>query len=149
MLSTAAKRTIPLRAARGAALLDQFVPGWPAKVRREALKMADPNYCILGQTFGEFGDAVIELAGVAIAKTLKGAGIRMHPEHDLTNVEIDGGYYGFSSLDSVAPENENQEYDLLGSAWLGEIDARAQRTARQRAARKGVATRRANARRRR
>lgn len=39
------------RAARGAALLDERVPGWASLVDTDALNLASPYACVLGQVF--------------------------------------------------------------------------------------------------
>lgn len=41
--------------ARGTALLDSKVPGWDKRVRPEALDIADPRCCVVGQLFATQG----------------------------------------------------------------------------------------------
>ena len=40
------------RVKKGAALLDQKVPGWEKKIKVEKLQMAHCSHCMLGQLFG-------------------------------------------------------------------------------------------------
>ncbi len=49
-------KTIAERVARGAALLDEKLPGWWQRIDLEALTMRDTCMCILGQLFGNEED---------------------------------------------------------------------------------------------
>lgn len=49
------------RVERGAALLDEKVPGWAARVDVDTLALFDCTFCVLGQLFGDFGDGLDEL----------------------------------------------------------------------------------------
>lgn len=46
------------RASAGAVLLDVIRPGWAERVNLERLNTESPKNCVLGQTFGDFYDAV-------------------------------------------------------------------------------------------
>jgi hypothetical protein len=47
--------TIESRVARGAALLDERLPGWDGLIDLGRLSLSSPCNCILGQTWGESG----------------------------------------------------------------------------------------------
>lgn len=46
----------------GAALLDERLPGWRRHIDPDTLRLEDGCNCILGQLFGDYGDAVDILA---------------------------------------------------------------------------------------
>jgi hypothetical protein len=47
--------TIEARVRRGAALLDERVPGWMERINLERLRLEDCRACVLGQLYGGFG----------------------------------------------------------------------------------------------
>lgn len=49
--------TVEDRVARGAALLDEKVPGWVDLIDLDTLDLGSPCRCILGQTFADHPDA--------------------------------------------------------------------------------------------
>ncbi len=51
------------RVARGAALLDEMVPGWDQRIDLDYLQMEDGRECVLGQTFDSSLFA-LELMGI-------------------------------------------------------------------------------------
>lgn len=54
---------VPGRVARGAALLDQRLPGWYGAVEVDRLNIADPQACILGQVYGSYYRGLHRLFG--------------------------------------------------------------------------------------
>ena len=50
--------TIDERVTKGAALLDQRIPGWREMIDRDALDIDSCVWCILGQLYGDFPDGV-------------------------------------------------------------------------------------------
>jgi hypothetical protein len=123
--------------------MDQFVPNWVKKTAKDAIEMDDTSMCLLGQNFGDFSDGARELAEIAIKKTLSGTGLRLAGT-SLDYVRIDDVHYGFDI--KLPGDVHTQAYSVLGEAWQAEIAAREATAKRSRAARKGVATRRANSR---
>jgi hypothetical protein len=132
-------------ASRGASLLDQYVPGWHKKIDASMLQKENPAACILGQAVGDFFDGVHEVAENALLAAFRGTGIKL----DLgdCNVAIDASYYGFDA-GGLTEEAFDEAYSFLAETWKTEIDARLlkETAKRRRAAKKAVATRRANAR---
>lgn len=55
--------TVQERVARGAALLDERVPGWEARVVPEFLDMRSACKCVLGQVYGMYREAAVGLFG--------------------------------------------------------------------------------------
>jgi hypothetical protein len=55
--------TLPKNVERGAQFLDERVPGWRERVVPEKLNLANDCDCIIGQTFGEYGDG-LQLLGL-------------------------------------------------------------------------------------
>jgi hypothetical protein len=85
--------TIPANVERGAAFLDEHVPGWEKKVDIEVLSLANPSYCVLGQVFR----------------------VNQHPAYGrgLRKLGLDykgSKRYGFN----IRP---NQRFDRLTAAW--------------------------------
>ena len=54
-------KTIETRVARGAARLDQDLPGWENKVGLERLDIISVDTCILGQCYGTYSDGLLKL----------------------------------------------------------------------------------------
>ena len=84
------------RVARGAALLDELVPGWVTEVDLAWLKLADCSECVLGQVFDNYTFAV-KLLGLE-----------------------DPASYGFD----LAPEESDDDWPDLNAAWHSLILAR-------------------------
>lgn len=139
-ITAADARKVRAAATRGALLMDQFVPKWTKKIDKSTLELADPSQCLLGQTFETFTEGAKVLAETAVKKTLDGTGLKLSAD---STFEIDVLYYGF---EGVGYGQYEHEYSLLGEQWRAEIIAREQSEKRSRAARKGAATRKANAR---
>lgn len=117
---------------RGAKLLDSLVPNWPKKIRKAALKLSDPNQCVLGQVWGDFFDGVREMSKTAVRQALRNSPLRaIRTESGDTLAEaltedvpvIDDIYYGFN-VQGDEEDSENAAFESLGQAWLREIDAR-------------------------
>lgn len=91
-----------VHAARGAALLDNEIPGWAADIDLSTLDIDDPSECILGQLYG-------------------------HPED-----YFDGYLTGLDTLGIPLGTGESAEYgfngpnenDSLTAAWRVEIKKR-------------------------
>lgn len=108
------------RAAAGAAFLDSRLPGWAGRIERTALDMADCKRCILGQLFGDFfnGARILDIS--------------VHEDVDAqfgVNLSSDE----VNAIDESCPHGswkakEQEAFDLLGLAWLAEIDKRTKRT---------------------
>ena len=88
--------TIAERVARGAALLDQHMPGWENKVNLNILDIGLMDDCILGQCYGRYWDG---------ARALK--------------------VFGRSSASLGFDAGDNKgDYELLTEAWAQLIEAR-------------------------
>lgn len=85
---------------RGAALLDERVPGWREKVNPQLLDLTHWTYCVLGQIFGSY-----DMGAVALE-------IEYSPddEEPSDNSTVN---YGFISPD--------EEYYSLEAVWLMEL----------------------------
>lgn len=84
--------------ARGAALLDEEIPGWREVIQIERLDMGDCWLCVLGQYFGDFIDGCIGL-GIEDDSTL-------------------ASHYGFDRVEGLT---EAVAYDALTQAWREEL----------------------------
>lgn len=49
------------RVRRGARFMDERHPGWHTKINLDELIMSDGTCCIIGQTYGFYGNAVLKL----------------------------------------------------------------------------------------
>jgi hypothetical protein len=74
--------------ANGIWLLDRKVPDWRTRVKPKALRLQHSHQCVLGQLFGDYGLAILELSIVHTA-----------------------GEYGF------IPVSERYDYPQLTPAW--------------------------------
>jgi hypothetical protein len=54
---------IAARVARGAALLDEKRPGWEREIEIESIRMIDPCFCVLGQLYETYWDALEPFLG--------------------------------------------------------------------------------------
>lgn len=61
---------IPKNVQRGADLLDDRLPGWRKRVNPNHLDLGNTCNCVLGQTLGDYGEAV-ELLGLTQAESRK------------------------------------------------------------------------------
>lgn len=52
---------IPARAEAGAKLLDAYQPGWQQWIDLDALDLADPEGCVLGQLYGTYDTGMDDL----------------------------------------------------------------------------------------
>lgn len=137
VLTNRDRRSIARRVARGAQLLDQYVPKWHRQIDVSELEMNNGGMCILGQTFGDFSDGLHELLMGAISAEFKAKvpalrleygddlreTIRSAVEDGLTNVRLDAAHYGFDTVEG-SNLSEQLEYDYLATRWLAEIDKR-------------------------
>lgn len=114
------------RVARGAALLDERVPGWRANIDTDRLDMTDGSQCVLGQlapmiTGGQwdsYGDAVTAL----FSRPVEGYGGR--------RLTIQEAEYGFLSLNDDSsdyssdwgPSLDLDATDALTPLWIEEIN---------------------------
>lgn len=90
------------RVRKGAALLDERVPGWADRVNRLRLAVSDGNACVLAQVTGvHYGRALSLL--------------------DLTY--RDGPAYGLAS-EGETPEQVDEDFRLLTECWHAEISIR-------------------------
>jgi hypothetical protein len=144
MLTAAQKRQAVKAAERGALLFDKYITNWQNRISVDDLEMSDGSQCMLGQTFGDFESGLRVIAGIAINKVMKGAGIEL--VNNGYEAQIDGAHYGFNSPDDIGGGTaENQYFSILGETWQQAIAYRKQRAARSRIAKKAAATRRARA----
>jgi hypothetical protein len=95
------------RVAKGAALMDEKVPGWAEKVDKSRLNISSCADCILGQTFVASFPSLHPQFGYYDATEFLGLHGRM---------DADCGFRSLSMFDA-----ENRE---LNAAWLAEIDRR-------------------------
>ena len=106
--------SIQRRVARGAAKLDQVMPGWERKIDTSTLMMSDSYCCIVGQLCGNFFHNVTALL----------YGFRGFPNN---------GYVGWEYGVQISPEDReiykstsstSPAYTLLEKAWIEEIEMR-------------------------
>jgi hypothetical protein len=98
--------TIKARVARGAALLDEKLPGWHERVGLEKLDLSRPCYCILGQEFREMAEGTGE-SGWDVGLI------------DLFGDDADeAGRYGFTV------QHDSQSFAALTAEWKRVILAR-------------------------
>lgn len=83
------------RVQRGAALLDEKLPGWRSKIDVDTLDIANPYNCIAGQLGGPYQDGYV---------TLRRLGLTYWHE---------GKEYGF--------EDRAENYSALTEAWKQEL----------------------------
>lgn len=100
-----------LRAASGAAYLDEADPGWARRLDPATLELADGAHCVLGQLHGAFGRGLIR------ARVLDPSSA---PLASRSPVDL-----GFQARHDLGPELEALDYAYLTRAWRAEI---AQRT---------------------
>src|SRR5258708_35896283 len=64
---------VATRAARGAALLDERMPGWAQRIDVGRLDLADGCNCVLGQLFTEYYLATRPVLGLGVSEALDAA----------------------------------------------------------------------------
>jgi hypothetical protein len=84
-------------ASRGADLLDAENPTWYRITDLDTLDMSDPDFCVLGQVYGDYCDGLLKLNLTAF-----GARVRN---------------YGFDMLSGTPDE----DFTLLTQAWREQI----------------------------
>lgn len=100
------KESIPDRARRGAALLDQVRPGWWKSITPEDIEMSSCHWCILGQVYGHYSCGVDTLARTD--DDLCRLGFTLSPAEERC-----GG-----------PPQDAPEWADLAAAWSAEIEVR-------------------------
>lgn len=124
--------------ARGAALLDERMPGWAARIDLDRLELDDTDRCILGQLFPEsvriprwqahraasldaYADAHVTVGCSSRDEWLRhGATLVCRAafhlgQHVLGLSSADTGVYGFDVID------DDDDYPHLEDAWRAEI----------------------------
>ena len=91
------------RAAVGAALLDEWMPGWAERIELEELDLGSPRRCVLGQLYGGYG------RGLDLLRS--GERFTAYPEWSRA--------HGFT-----ANAVEGDTFAELTAAWRGEVAAR-------------------------
>ena len=91
--------TIEERVAKGAALLDEKVPGWEEKIDLDHLLMGTCQHCILGQAMGYYGSRQLHALGFAPM------------DKDKSDEYMDVSY-GFDK-----PSGAHEYYTDLEAAW--------------------------------
>ena len=104
--------SIQQRVARGAAKLDQVMPGWERKIDTSKLMMSNTDCCIVGQLCGNFFRDVNTLF----------YGISGFPNNPYVGCEY--GVQISPLTTSTNPMEDNPEYLLLEKAWIEEIEMR-------------------------
>jgi hypothetical protein len=104
-----AMNVIEERVARGAALLDEYVPAWFNKVDLDRLDIGNCTNCILGQVFGSYQVGFNTLAELAPEKEFLWEGDEA---------------FGFSETAG----SDADELSSLNRAWRVEIEKRTQAT---------------------
>ena len=99
-----------LRAARGAALLDDHDPGWADRVDTASLALADGGACVLGQLWGEYR------FGLGRARVLD---FSSAPGRFVSPVDL-----GFQAVGDLGDAAEALDYTLLTRAWREEVALR-------------------------
>lgn len=96
------------RVAKGAALLDERLPGWWNKVDTKNLDTGDLDHCVLGQLYGDYVRGILSLLGLVAPDRPSGLGFDMK-----TNL--------------VQPPNMTlwrREAEALNQEWVKAIEAR-------------------------
>jgi hypothetical protein len=55
------RETTAVSVARGAALLDQYRPGWADEIDLDELRLESGSDCVLGQLYGDYGEGRAQL----------------------------------------------------------------------------------------
>lgn len=99
-----------IRAARGAAFLDDADPGWPARIDPSRLELADGEACVLGQLHGGYR------LGLGRARILN---LSSAPLASASPVEL-----GFQAVRELGEDIEDLDYAFLTRAWRECLHAR-------------------------
>lgn len=94
------KRTLGRRVSKGIKLLDKVKPDWWKKIDLRTFDMGEANYCVLGQSFGNFFSGLKHL-NLTEEKSIK---------------------YGLQASDMGF--GNDKEYSDLAELWLMEIGKR-------------------------
>ena len=105
--------TIEERVAKGAALMDEKVPGWERKIDTASLDMGQCPRCVIGQVLG-INETLPYLYQMSeFAEKCQSLGLEFGG-YDDNGIED----HGFDVSD------DDDEYAVLGTAWLAEIARR-------------------------
>lgn len=99
-----------LRVARGAAYLDDVMPGWYRQIDAATLELGDGRCCVLGQLHGDFR---LGLGRSAILR------LSSAPRANLSPVAL-----GFLCVQDVPEAWQEQDYAHLNQAWREEVARR-------------------------
>jgi hypothetical protein len=104
-------------AREGADLLDAAEPGWQYRINRDRLDMQDCTHCIAGQ---------MTTLGFAYVVNFLGAPPRVGRDDSARMEWL--ARHGFTLpadiLDGIPWERHRPYWEVLGGAWLGEVDRR-------------------------
>lgn len=109
-LSAMAVTSIYADANRGASFLDDADEDWYWKVNLDTLDMESANNCILGQLYGDYIVAIHDIAH----------------RHRLKDYFAWAVWHGFC-VHSMNPLLDNQMWNTLHDAWVGEVTLRRNR----------------------
>lgn len=134
------KNYLATTVARGAALLDEKVPGWYTRVNVETLKMESCVQCMLGQLFGHNVETALgtEMYGLPIDPTVEDwLSVRMAGGHrNMTPEQIRDWYNRSGYVRGMGVLNVDDQATIgcggnpeLVCHWAKEIDARLTRDA--------------------
>ena len=98
------------RAHRGAALLDDQDPGWPARIDPARLSLADGQACVLGQLWGEYR------RGLGRSRILD---LSSAPTRFVSPVDL-----GFQATPGLGDAAEALDYAHLTRAWRDIVSER-------------------------
>lgn len=116
--------TIPARVARGAALLDEKLPGWVERIDLGELDLANCFGCVLGQTFyNEWDEAHLDIRGGITPYDFGAAELfGFEATSAAALLAREPGVYGFTGI----PEEADKEatFDALTAEWKRLILAR-------------------------
>lgn len=95
------------RVGRGAEWLDEQLIGWRAKINLRNFDMTNPCRCVLGQVFGNYWDAVQE-----VAPQDERRGDALDDYNDVYAWEVDRGF------NLPVGEDDDTDWDALERAWV-------------------------------
>ena len=126
---TAAKR----RVEKGAALLDEKLPGWESNIDLDRLQLADTNECVLGQLFAESQSVPAWVADgyASIQSAFNNGYTQEEAEAEVCEAHYNLGLYVLGLTDKkssdhgfVVPDDTEITYTLLDRTWFSTIAAR-------------------------
>jgi len=114
-----APETVQARVARGAALLDEKLPGWDQRIDLDRLNLGDCFTCILGQLFTDQGWAELEVTPYVLGASEL---LELHPDEVSILFSRKPGQYAFTG----APEDldKDEAFTALTEEWCTLIRAR-------------------------